>query len=345
MYGWGSHSGLVSISNGKANGKSFGINATDGKVVVTTKHSKNIITFIGGDINTEKCYQKGILTYSVEYGKFEKDADQHLRWRKGTQRGLHGKSWRKEKLFGQHGKCHSWYYQGRLIRQLFYYENGVKAYEYRTNSRGCTVYFPDKQKMIEIDGIVNTARIDAYPIFTKENIKNDFCKGDWSVTIYRNDGAIKIQGTYKNNQQVGKWTYPDRVIYFERGVEIPKKLYETPIEQLNAKDIIGIENTQLRSVMLNRMPRERIVEQLGGRIIHKAVQHMAGEQDKPMALIRIDAPGEPLVFLQVECVSTGTKYYLAVPPTSTKCNEALQWTYGVGHTLPGNQTLKFKYET
>ena len=78
--------------------------------------------------------------------------------------------------------------------------------------------------------------------------------------------------------------------------------------------------------------------------IGEATQIMAHKKKKKMRLYSVSvAKDDPMKFLQVECPSTGTNYYLAVPPTAKKCQEALQWTYGRGRTF--RKQLKFVEET
>ena len=127
-----------------------------------------------------------------------------------------------------------------------------------------------------------------------------------------------------------------REFYYHRGTAIPRKLWDDN-KNADITKILQIENVQVRSLLMDRIKSKydneadfnKMVGELGT-VIHKGTQRMADKITKKMLLLQIDTPTDPIKFLRVECPSTGTHYYLNVPPTATKCNEALQWTYGVG---------------
>jgi hypothetical protein len=155
---------------------------------------------------------------------------------------------------------------------------------------------------------------------------------------------LKEEGEYENDQRIGTWLIGGKEYVYHRGTAMPKELWEKPKEELDLKEVLKIDNTQVRSLLLEKA--EATPEKIAslGELIHQATQMMAHKKKKKMRLYSVNVPNDdPMKFLQVECPSTDTKYFLRVPPTATKCHEALQWTYGRGQTF--RKQLKFVEET
>ena len=149
----------------------------------------------------------------------------------------------------------------------------------------------------------------------------------FSVTRY---GKLWFAGEVKNGQKVGKWVVNGKVFYYQNGVEIPEKLYNTPPEQLDPIKLLRIDNAQLRMAMLSKIDPKRIAE--CGKIVHK---------DGDMRLY--DIPKMDVRILRVRCTTTKAYYYLRVPKDSKQCEQARQWTFGVGDFI--QKPIKFEVET
>jgi hypothetical protein len=121
-----------------------------------------------------------------------------------------------------------------------------------------------------------------------------------------------------------------KVAYYEKGVPLAKKLYETPPEKLNVKDILALSNAQSRMALLSKLPPGRIAE--AGRVVHK---------QGDMRLY--DIKGYEARILRVRCPSTGAFYYLNVPYDSAHCEQARQWTFHVGDDF--RKPIRFVKET
>ena len=90
---------------------------------------------------------------------------------------------------------------------------------------------------------------------------------------------------------------------------------------LSAKDIVQVNNVELRRILIEDMGYEKFAQQVNSKII---------DQDNERALLRIDfPPDEPLYLVTVRCPSTRAFYMLRVPPTMTTVQEAVAWTFGL----------------
>jgi hypothetical protein len=121
-----------------------------------------------------------------------------------------------------------------------------------------------------------------------------------------------------------------RTYYYVNGVGIPKKLYETPPDKLDPAQILKIDNAQLLMAMMEKIGGDKIAKI--GKVIHK---------DGDMRLYNI--PKFDVRILRVRCTTTKAFYYLKVPKDASKCEEARQWTFGVGQDIA--RPIKFAQET
>jgi hypothetical protein len=142
---------------------------------------------------------------------------------------------------------------------------------------------------------------------------------------------IVYAGQWENRQRVGEWIEDGKKVCYERGLAIPAKLYHTPADKLDPVKILKLPNAQLRMALCAKIGPERIAK--CGKVVHK---------DGDMRLIEIK--GYDVKILRVRCPSTKAYYFLRVPRDSTQCEEARQWTFGVGD---GNirEPIKFAVET
>jgi hypothetical protein len=122
-------------------------------------------------------------------------------------------------------------------------------------------------------------------------------------------------------------------MYAWHGVIVPKKVIMHP-EQLSRKDWINQSNVEVRRVIQERLGMERFVELMGGKCIDKG---------KRGRLIEVDLGNGPeriAHYVQVQDSSTERQYYLRVPPSITKADEAIAWTFGLSTRdyQPGQET-------
>jgi len=124
-------------------------------------------------------------------------------------------------------------------------------------------------------------------------------------------------------------------------VLMPKPIFKK-IEKKTLKpiDIFKERNAQRRSVLLKIYTYERLLKDSNAKLIHKdgdyelllvptpktkQVTNRFWENGE-MKIRTIKLP-EDIMLLKVKCPSTGVYYVLRVPPTMTRCKEALAWTF------------------
>lgn len=108
-----------------------------------------------------------------------------------------------------------------------------------------------------------------------------------------------------------------------RGAPIDERVAFRP-ETISADEVLEEQNVELRRAKLARMGYERFLSEA------KAVAIDADrDPGGPRQLFRIELTSdEPLVCLSVLCPSTGRRYVLRVPPTTTRCHDAAAWIAG-----------------
>lgn len=340
----GGRQGYVSVSKEKlaifsANGgtsRSFHEGIADGKVSITGFDGKGafikrVVIVKNGDIWDNRVTKDGKPNYRIVYGEFEKLGSTIVRFKKGTGRGKHGKAKRFENLFGHEGVCHSWYKNGRLVRQKFFWDNRKKAYDYDAYTSECSIKDWEGNLLYEVKGslagrLIDNIR-DGHSVFSG-NIN------EWFLTTKPfevvKDGKMFFKGEVKNRQRVGEWLIDGKEYYYVNGVEIPKKLYNTPDDKLNPLEILKLPNAQTRMALMSKIDPKRIAD--CGRVIHK-------EGDMRLYSIK----NFDTKILRVRCTTTKAYYYLRVPKDSKRCESARQWTFGVGDYL--REPIKFEVET
>ncbi len=331
--------GYTFILSGKSNGRSVHQDLNEGRITITGMDTdgrtiQRVVKIANGEVQDNKLVRNGETVHHVVYGAFEtikSEAGRNItHFRKGG-KGKHGKARRHEKLFGVDGVCHSWYKQGRLIRQKFIYDNGRTAYDYNAFRKDCTVKDSEGLLLYEVSGALdgrNNAYQGGHSVFSRRSME------DWFVQTHpfavKKRGKTVYAGHVVNHQKVGKWVVGGKAVYYEHGVEIPRKLYETPPEKLDPLNILKLKNAQTRMALMAKINPERVAEV--GKVIH---------EDGAMRLY--DIRGYEVRILRVQCPQTKSFYFLNVPKDSTECEEARQWTFRVGTAF--DKPIKFKIET
>lgn len=330
-----SYGNFVSVRSGKSNGRSFTECLTDGHVTITGMNKgvpfKRLLTIENGEIWDNKEIINNRTVHHIVYGEYEKKGKDIVRFRKGTGMGKHGKARREEKLFGHDGVCHSWYNRGRLARQKFVYDNNKTAYDYNGYNDECIVKDYDGNILYELkgafDGKFENAYRGCHSILARP-------MDNWFVMTkpfqVKKNGKMFFKGEVNNYQKIGEWVIDGKYFFYVNGVQIPKKLYNTPPEKLNVLEILKLDNSQLRMAMMEKIGPDKIAKH--GKVIHK---------DGDMRLY--DIKGYDVRILRVRCTTTKAYYFLRVPKDAKKCEPARQWTFGVGEYL--NKPIKFEVET
>ena len=335
---FGGGKGFTTISSGKSNGRSVYDSLMEGRITITGydergKAYQRVVKIADGEVQDNKLIENGNIVHHIVYGAFESKLTERgreiVRFRKGG-KGKHGKALRHEELFGVTGVCHSWYKRGRLVRQKFIYDNRKTAYDYNAFRENCIIRDHTGKILYEIkgrlDGSMN-AFYGSHSVFSRK-------MQDWFLRRtpfeVKKQGKVIYAGQVQNEQRVGKWVENGQVVFYEHGVAIPKKLYETPPDKLDPLKILRLNNAQLRMALMAKINPERIAQV--GTVVHK---------DKEMRLY--DIPKYEVRILRVQCPTTKSYYFLKVPKDAEKCEQARQWTFHVGDSF--QKRIKFVKET
>lgn len=337
MYQYGNR-GLTVISSGKSNGRSIYDVLRAGKIIISGVDHKGCsftrtAIIRDGEVWDNKITQDNKLIHRIVYGQFESipgNGREIVRFKEGTGRGRHGKSRRYEDLFGKKGVCHSWYKNGRLIRQKFIYDNKKLAYDYNAFGSECVVKNYKGKILFEIKGALSSRSNALHGCHSVLGLHMRYWFNETKPFEVKKDGKVIYAGQIKNKQRIGEWVENGKKYFYVKGVAIPKKLYDTPPEKLDPGKIIRMPNAQVRMALMEKIGPDRIAEI--GRVIHK---------DKEMRLY--DIKNYDVRILRVQCPTTKSYYYLKVPRDAKKCEEARQWTFGVGSGF--NEPIKFAMET
>lgn len=351
MFGTGCRSEWIRVTSGRSASRSTDDLLKDGiaRIVGTDPKGKKFERFIryqDSEILETRLKIEGKVVHHIVYGQFESTLTEKGRevthFRKGTAKGLHGLSRRYGTLFKYDGVCESWYKRGRLVRQRFTYVNARIGYDWNGRAKACQVRDPFGEILYEVKGALD-GRMNCYfggiSVFDR-GMKDWFLQSaPFEVKKYppkatpfdaQKTARVVYAGQYENRQKVGEWVEEGKRVCYERGVAIPVKLYRTPPEKLDPKKILKLSNAQLRMALCAKIGPDRIAK--CGTVIHK---------DGDMRLIAIK--GYDVQILRVKCPSTGQLYFLRVPRDAKECEEARQWTFGVGDGIPA--PIKFEKET
>lgn len=332
------YNGYVSVTSGKSNGRSFHDLLKSGMLTMTGKDSdgksfKRIVKFEDGEIQDNRLIIEGKTVHRIVYGKFEtlqgKNGREIVRFYKGG-KSKHGKARRSEKLFGATGVCHSWYKRGRLVRQKFIYSNGKTAYDWNAFRNQCTVKDPEGMLLYEISGALDGRDNCIGGSHSVLNKRMEYWFLERLPFEVKKHGKVVYAGAMEKRQRVGRWVLNGKAVHFVHGVAIPAKLYNTPDDKLDPLKILKNPNAQVRMALMSRIDPERIAK--CGRVIHS---------QGDMRLF--DIKDFDVRILRVRCTTTKSYYFLRVPKDSTKCEQARQWTFGVGDDF--SKPIKFAKET
>lgn len=118
-------------------------------------------------------------------------------------------------------------------------------------------------------------------------------------------------------------------------VRIPTKVVLEP-ENLTAKEILDERNIEIRRAMIERVGREKFIELAKPKVIDRD-EDKGGKRE----LLKIELQrDEDYIVLAVTCPSTGRRYLIRVPPSMTKCKDAIAWTAGFENAQDYNPVVE-----
>ncbi len=108
-----------------------------------------------------------------------------------------------------------------------------------------------------------------------------------------------------------------------RGVAVNRRVAFEP-ETITAEEVLAEVNAERRRVLLERMGYETFLSHAKAEILDE--DRDAGGVRR---LMRVPLEeDEPLVCVSVICPSTDRQYVIRVPPTMTRCHDAVAWVAG-----------------
>jgi hypothetical protein len=328
------------------------------------RNISRVVVVRDGQIFDNKFCVYGKVQHHIVYGRFENTVTEagrnvvRFNPEKRSGKGLHGKSRMFTELFDKDGVCHSWYKQGRLMRQKFIYDNQVLAYDWKLGAKETSVKDYYGKPLYHIKGEIDSSRRWAgdtlfdtemirwtisrsfeiqkhIPIFGMEVVLSGQYDGQGNRTGKWVEGVDT--GEYLNSQRNGKWMLGGKEVFYEHGVAIPKKLHETPPEKLDIKKVLKEPNAQLRMALMAKARHDR---NFGRRMAE-----LGNEVHRQGSMRLYDIKGFDTRILRVQCPSTKSLYFIQVPQDSQRCEEARQWTFHKGEGLHINGNIKFAQET
>jgi len=141
-------------------------------------------------------------------------------------------------------------------------------------------------------------------------------------------------------------------LYFLDGVMVPAFVVVEP-KWITMKHIVQEENAEVRRIMLDRFGWERFAEEGEFEIVHQdrqefnfpaiPVSDMVDAESRLVTTYRkgieiaqllrskniMRGDGQPLTLVRITDPSTGRRYHLRVPPSSTTAYGAIAWTFGM----------------
>lgn len=113
-------------------------------------------------------------------------------------------------------------------------------------------------------------------------------------------------------------------LYSVFGVLIPDQWGETTVNNWKSEWLIETKNTEHRMALLKVLGYNKVMNDLGSRIIHKQEDSFGNLMELHRIEHEIDI--EPIVLLKVICPSTKKIHILRVPPYMHRCETARRWT-------------------
>ena len=109
--------------------------------------------------------------------------------------------------------------------------------------------------------------------------------------------------------------------YYLNGVMVSSELALTPANELDPVMVLKEKNVEVRREMVRKIGAERLIQRLGGQVIHS----WNGYQ-----LIRLEIPGMRVrpTYLKMQNPSIGVYHVEGVPPRIRTCQQALAWRTG-----------------
>ncbi len=238
--------------------------------------------------------------------------------------------------------------RSRFVREEFVYDNGRTAYVWTAYRKHFQVVRPNGRLLMEITAKTirpykrstnQLERINTTLVNIAQENQRWSHEPNYEVTLYDRNTKLCGYGKVENSQRVGIWRYGRKRHYFMSGVKVERRFYIAKPEKLDPREILQIQNAQLRASLMKKIGAERLTNELpfvccdmdgDNKLLKAEVKQIFSLSDESLkdmrAFNRLD---EVLAIAMLKCPSTGQFYYLRVPPALKKVEHARQWLCGV----------------
>jgi hypothetical protein len=246
------------------------------------------------------------------------------------------------KIAGYEGRLVQKAKSSRFVREEFTYKNGQPAYVWTPYRKQFQLFRPNGKLWMQISAKlrhpckrsknlldkINTALADI-----TENISSWSDQPNYEIKLFNEKGEVTGYGKFENNQRVGIWHHAEKKYYFMMGVQVSKRTYYAGPDELDPREVLKTENSQLRAALMKRIGPKRLLEKLpfktcdvhaGNRLLKADIKEIFGQDNLPPRLT-----DEQIAIAVLKCTSTGQLYYLRVPPMLKRVEHARQWLCGI----------------
>lgn len=250
---------------------------------------------------------------------------------------------------GRHkGTLHQIARRARFVREEFVYDTGQEAYVWTPYRKRFQVYRPDGKLWMEVTAKARRPWKRTTDFLHKVRATLDDIAGDgerWSnesnyeIKLYDGQGRKYGYGKIENRQRVGVWRQGKANHYFMMGLPVSKELYYAGPDELDPREILKTENTQLRAALMKKIGPETLLKKLPfvpcdvdgeNQLLKAEVKKIFTLDNESLEQMRVrNRLNERIAIAVLKCPSTGQLYYLRVPPRLKKVEHARQWLCGI----------------
>ena len=238
--------------------------------------------------------------------------------------------------------------RARFVREEFVYDNGQEAYGWTPYRKRFQVFRPNGKLWMEVTAKIKRPYKRTKDLLQKVQTALEDIAGrrdrwskepDYEIRLYDKRGRECGYGKVENHQRAGVWRQGETNHYFMMGLPVSKKLYYAGPDELDPREVLKTENTQLRAVLMKKIGPERLLKKLSfaacdadgeNQLLKAEVKKIFTLDDESLEQMRVrNRLDEQIAIAVLKCPSTAQLYYLRVPPRLKKVEHARQWLCGV----------------
>jgi hypothetical protein len=238
--------------------------------------------------------------------------------------------------------------RARFVREEFVYDTGQQAYVWTPYRKSFQVYRPNGEPWMEVTAKVRRPWKRTQALLQKVQATLGDIAGDgntWSnkpdyeIKLYDGQGREHGYGKIENRQRVGVWRQARTNHYFMMGVSVSKQVFYATPDELDPREVLKTENTQLRAALMKKIGPERLLKKMPfvacdidgeNQLLKAEVKKIFTLDNESLEQMRVrNRLDEQIAIAVLKCPSTGQLYYLRVPPRLKKVEHARQWLCGI----------------